>query len=293
MIRVGPAGWSYPDWDGIVYPRPKPRAFHPLPLLARLFDCVEINSSFYSMPRAEHSRNWADLVRDRADFRFTAKLHRTFTHDAELASPAFEAARDTFLAGLEPLVESRGLAALLLQFPVSFAASPQAVRKLARLLEAFSELPLAVELRHRSWFDAERVQWLRKRDVALLHIDLPAARDHPPADFPPTGKLGYYRLHGRNAENWFRREAGRDQRYDYLYPPSELEQIIARARSLAKEHDEVYVVTNNHFEGQAVVNGLELRAALGSARVAAPAQLVARYPRLAPIASILGQQQLF
>ena len=73
MIRVGPAGWAYEDWDGIVYPQPRPRGFDPLAYLARYFDTVEINSTFYRPAAAATARKWAKRVEDNDRFRFTAK----------------------------------------------------------------------------------------------------------------------------------------------------------------------------------------------------------------------------
>ena len=68
MIRVGPAGWSYADWEGRAWPRSKPRGFHPLAHLARFVDCIEINSSFYALTDPAHCARWVDLVADRPDF---------------------------------------------------------------------------------------------------------------------------------------------------------------------------------------------------------------------------------
>ena len=73
MSRVGPAGWSYPEWEGIVYPRKKPAGFHPLGALARSFACVELNSSFYAEPRAEHAERWLAEAAAQPSFRFTAQ----------------------------------------------------------------------------------------------------------------------------------------------------------------------------------------------------------------------------
>ena len=294
MIRVGPAGWSYPDWEGIVYPRPKPRGFHPLPFLARTFDCVEVNSSFYAMPRAENAQRWAELVAPFPRFRFLAKLHQDFTHGPALGAREFATAARTFEAGLEPLRGAGRLAALLAQFPAGFRATRAAAARVERLAETFGgALPLAVELRHASWFTPKALEWSRRLGVALLHIDLPRAVDHPPEDFPPTAALGYYRLHGRNARTWFEKGVGRDDRYDYLYGPAEVDAVVARARRLAAEHDELYVVTNNHFAGQAVANALEIAAGLGGVDLEAPESLLERYPRLRSIARARGQQGLF
>ncbi|MCB9914499.1 MAG: DUF72 domain-containing protein [Planctomycetes bacterium] len=296
MIRVGVAGWSYKDWEGIVYPARKPRGFHGLEHLARFTDVMEVNGSFYAMPRAEHAAQWARLTEResaRAPFCFTAKLHQDFTHGAALDERAFAHAVEVFRAGVEPLRRAGRLTALLAQFPVSFARTPAAEAHVERLCDAFGDNGLAFELRHRSWFEARGLELLRRRGASLLSIDLPAAADHPPPRFAPTGPLGYLRLHGRNARAWFTRGAGRDERYDYLYGPRELDELQQTALDLEAEHAEVYVVSNNHFQGQALVNALELRARLEGAPVAAPAELVARYPRLAAVTRTSGQQSLF
>jgi uncharacterized protein YecE (DUF72 family) len=295
VIRVGTAGWSYEDWQGIVYPRPRPKGFHPLAYLLPFLGCVEVNSSFYAMPRPEHAERWVELVQERPDFRFLVKLHRDFTHGPPFRSPELRERAEAFLHGVEPLREAGKLGALLIQFPVSFVRGEVrgAGDRLDRLSETFRGLPLAVELRHRSWFVPGSLDDLRRRRMSLLSVDLPAAREHPPVRFEPTGPIGYLRLHGRNARNWFRRGAGRDERYDYLYTPDELDELAARARRLAGEHDETYVVTNNHFEGQAVANALEIRTRLEGSPVCAPPQLVERYPHLRTVTRTAGQQFLF
>lgn len=294
MIRVGPAGWSYADWEGIVYPKPKPRGFHPLPFLAERFDCVEVNSTFYAMPRAENSERWAELIQGFPDFRFLAKLHQDFTHGPAQEPRDYAQAQRQFRDGIAPLQREGRLGALLAQFPVTFRATKATAARIERLAETWrDDTPLAVELRHASWFTDRAVDWLRGLGVALLHIDLPAAKDHPPDEFAATSRLAYYRLHGRNAANWFRKGAGRDDRYDYLYAPGEVADVVEKARRLAGTSDDLYVVTNNHFAGQAVANAFEIAAGLGGAPVDAPETLVERYPRLAPISKSQAQQRLF
>ena len=129
--------------------------------------------------------------------------------------------------------------------------------------------------------------------MSLLHIDLPRAKDHPPSWFEATGAIGYLRLHGRNTANWFAKGVGRDDRYDYLYTPGEIDELVEKAQRIAREHDETYVITNNHFEGQAVANALEIRARLEGTSPLAPPQLVERYPRLRDVTRVSGQQNLF
>jgi uncharacterized protein YecE (DUF72 family) len=95
--------------------------------------------------------------------------------------------------------------------------------------------------------------------------------------------LGYVRLHGRNAQNWFRADAGRDARYDYLYTPEELERFVEPLRAMARSAPAgLHVVQNNHFRGQALVNALQLKHLLAGTPPPAPAELVRAYPELGP-----------
>ena len=95
-----------------------------------------------------------------------------------------------------------------------------------------------------------------------------------------TSSIGYVRLHGRNYENWFRDKAVRDDRYNYLYSLDELDPWITNIKEVAAHTKETYVITNNHFRGQAVVNALEIKSTLEERKVAAPEPLFAGYRRL-------------
>jgi len=295
MIRVGPAGWSYPDWEGRVYPRSKPSGFHPLRFLAPFVDCVEINSSFYTSPRAEHAVRWAEQVAGRSDFTFALKLLRDFTHQPPPSDEGeWERKAALWREGIQPLRRRGLLGAVLVQFPASFRESPSGVERLGRIRILFDDLPLVLELRHHSWFEPPALSEITGLGYSLAHIDLPPAWDHPPERHPPTGPIGYLRLHGRNAATWFARDAGRDERYDYLYSPAEVGHLARLARSIEAENEETYVVTNNHFEGQAVANALELRWMLNDRQpVPAPAEVVAAFPHLRPLVRVEDQEELF
>lgn len=301
MIRVGPAGWSYPDWEGRVYPRHKPRGFHALHFLAPFVDCIEINSSFYALPRAQHSSRWAQHVAGQREFRFVAKLLQDFTHGSQAPESAegseqcdWESKAADWRAGVEPLVRRGLLAAVLVQFPITFHNGPQEVQRLGRIRGLLEDLPLVLEVRHDSWFTPPALAEISGLGFSLAHLDLPAAWNHPPVRHRPTGPIGYLRLHGRNEGEWFRRSAGRDQRYDYLYSPPEVGELAERARSIASETDATYVITNNHFEGQALANALELRWLLNQRQpVPAPAELVATYPHLESLTVVHEDPGLF
>jgi uncharacterized protein YecE (DUF72 family) len=294
VIRVGPAGWSYDDWEGTVYPRPKPAGFHGLRYLSRFVDCLEVNSTFYALPRRESAAAWAGHLEDRGDFRLLAKVNRDFTHRERADSrEELETQAGLFLKALEPLRRARRLSALLAQFPFSFHHDPRSVRRLGLLHGLFGSYPLVLEVRHASWYTPQALSEIRGIGYSLAHVDLPSAWDHPPAWHDPTGPVGYLRLHGRNRAAWFSKDAGRDDKYDYLYSTEEVRGLADRARRLAGEHDQTYVITNNHFSGKAVANALELMAELRGVPVPAPPELLRTFPRLASSARPEGQQELF
>lgn len=291
MIRIGVAGWSYEDWRGRVYPTRRPRGFHPLPHLARYLDLVEINSSFYALPRPDHAERWARLVEPFPAFRFTAKLHSAFTHGA-LEDLDADAAR-TFALGVAPLREAQRLLALLVQFPVTVREDPRGWERIERIREAFPADRLVLELRHASWFTPACYERLRELDLGLVHVDLPAARDHPPAAHPTGGPVGYLRLHGRNRATWFDPEAGRNARYDYRYDAVELLQVAQRLRAIAAHAEQTLLVANNHYRGQAVANALELRTLLEGSPARAPESLRRAFPDLADTTEPEGQMSLW
>jgi uncharacterized protein YecE (DUF72 family) len=146
LTRIGPAGWSYKDWWGIVYPARKPRGFSELTYLAEYFDTVEINVTFYRPIPAKTAAAWLDKTKAYPRFRFTAKLWRGFTHERD-ATAAHE---QEFKDGFAPMLEQDKLGALLLQFPWSFRNTPENRDYLSRLNERFAEFPRVLEVRHGS-----------------------------------------------------------------------------------------------------------------------------------------------
>lgn len=277
MIRVGPAGWSYQDWEGIVYPPKKGSKFDPLAYLADLFETIELNNTFYRPPTPQMSKSWANRVQSNPRFKFTAKLWRTFTHERQSLTEADEG---VFKTGLGPLVESGLLGALLLQFPYSFHNTEENRGYVQKLAYQFKEYPLVLEIRHASWDRGSAYQFLRELGVGFCNIDQPQVSYSIGPTKKVTSKVGYLRLHGRNVKEWFREEAGRNARYDYLYNEFELFEIAERIRLIAKEAEETYVITNNHYHGKAVCNALELKGKLGEKGFKIPAVLLEHYPHL-------------
>ena len=292
-VRIGTAGWSYKDWDGIFYPSGlQRRKQHPLEYLARFFDTTEINTSFYGPLKPEWAKLWCRKVAAvNKNFLFTAKLYRAFTHSPiavmEPTSAATIRPTDDDEArtreGLDAIACEGRLGALLIQFPVSFKNTSLNREYLDRLLRQFIEYPRVVEVRHSSWNDAATLAAFTQKGVGFCNIDQPVlGRSLAPTEYV-TSAIGYVRLHGRNYEQWFDSD-NRNDRYNYVYTERELAGWKERIESVAERARTTYVITNNHFESKAGVNALELKAMISGKRVLAPPTLIEKYPELRRIA---------
>jgi uncharacterized protein YecE (DUF72 family) len=272
VIRVGTAGFAYKDWEGPVYPSPKPKGFDPLRFLAGFFPCIEMNVSFYRVPTPENVAKWVGAVADVADFRFTFKLYRGVTHGDE------DEAIGPFLAALEPCRDAGRLGAVLLQFPFYFRNTQENRGRLAFLAQKLAGWPLAVEVRDRSWLVPPALDFFRRNALNLCDIDICQTRSSIPPGAWTTGPLGYVRFHGRNRDAWFDKNAPRDSKYDYLYSKRELAEWAEHVKEIAAQADSTYVIMNNHFAGKAVANAFQLQFMLTGESPEPPAQLKEAYP---------------
>ncbi len=288
QIRVGPAGWSYPDWAGYAYPSPKPKGFHEATYLAEFFDTIEINTSFYNPIRAEHAAGWLGRVAANANFMFTAKMWRRFTHEPNPSAPNPRVEDEKLVrAGFDVLRDAGKLGAVLLQFPFSFRRTEETFAYLDGVLKRFADYPLVVEVRHATWNVPEVFELLRKRGVGFCNIDLPVIGKSLEPSARATGPVGYVRLHGRRYDTWFSDDEtiASFERYNYLYSEGELRPWAARVDKVAKAARDVYVITNNHYQGKGVVNALQLISMLKESKVKVPEPLRVKYPELEKIAS--------
>ncbi len=289
-ILVGTAGWSYPDWSTPVYPSAKPA--DRLRIVADYLDCVEVDSSFYHPPASRTTQRWLGMVVHRPDFRFLAKAWQRFTH--ERARPWTQAEYDQFTQGLTPLREAGRLDALLFQFPWAFRSLPENRDWLGRIAEWFDGWPVAVEVRHDSWQEEETTELFRRLGLSYCNIDQPALAHCLGPGACVTGEPGYFRLHGRNAKNWFReKQEVYGGRYDYLYAEAELDELLRPIRAISSKAKRTFVIFNNHKDAKAFANALQLKLRVqpGSA-VRAPVSLVARFAALQGQVTPVGDQQL-
>ncbi len=276
MIRIGPAGWNYKDWAGIVYPAKRPHGFSEPGYLANYFDTLEINTSFYGPPRPSAAQKWTEAISHNQRFKFTAKLWRGFTHER---SATVEDER-LFKQGMEPIAGADRLGAVLAQFPISFKNTAENLAYVGALSARFREYALVVEIRHATWNEERVIEMLSDLGIGLCNIDQPLLGRALKPSAHATSPVGYIRLHGRNYKTWFSENARSHERYDYLYSIEELDPWIDRAKAVSARATDTYVISNNHYLGKATVNAIEIASILRAEPVTAPAQLVEHYPEL-------------
>jgi uncharacterized protein YecE (DUF72 family) len=196
---------------------------------------------------------------------------------------------DEYKGGIEPLASSGRLGPVLAQFPASFKDTPASRDYLTQLLRAFSDYPVAVELRHKSWSDAfgDTISLLNSFGAALVQIDEPKFKLSIRQNRLPNVTSFYYmRLHGRNAKDWWHHEH-RDDRYNYLYSNDELKEFAEDAGAAKELVKKSYLYTNNHFAAKSVVNAVMLKAQLGEPIEGEyPPELVEKYPELRDLVPI-------
>jgi uncharacterized protein YecE (DUF72 family) len=237
-VRVGLSGWNYAHWrNGVFYP-PRCPASRWLEFYAERFDTVEVNATFYRLPRVDAVARWVEQTPP--GFLFAVKASRYLTHVKRLRDlgPGLEA----FLERIEPLLGSPKLGPLLWQLPPTFRADH------ARLADALARLPRGLrhcfEFREPSWFVPETTALLREYGVALVIGDRPQVNWFQTHEF--TAAWTFVRFHGGT----------RGRRGNYS--EGELREWAERLREWRRER-EVFAYFNNDWEGFAPRNALRLK----------------------------------
>jgi uncharacterized protein YecE (DUF72 family) len=239
--RIGCSGWNYAHWrNGVFYP-PRFAARNWLPFYAREFDTVEINTTFYRLPRRDSVARWVEQTPD--GFTFAVKVSRYITHIKRLADVGEHL--PLLYDRIEPLLRSPKLGPLLWQLPPTFRAD---FDRLARALEHTHDGHRhAFEFRHPSWFREELYTLLREHGVALVIGDRPQVNDFQTHEL--TADFTLVRFHSGTR--------GRDGNYSH----AELDEWAERLSGFAAQVD-VYAYFNNDWEGFAIENARYLRARL-------------------------------
>jgi uncharacterized protein YecE (DUF72 family) len=232
-IMVGCAGWSLSAGVAADFPS---EGSH-LQRYASVMPAVEINSSFYRPHRPATYARWRDSVPD--DFRFSVKLPRTVSHELRLRD--VEEALDRFLAAAGELQHKLGC--LLLQLPPSLQFNADEAVDFFALLRAKTQVAVACEPRHASWFAQQAGETMQRHDIAFVHADPPPVRD---AIAPALPGIAYVRLHGS------------PDIYRSSYDPAFLDALANKLNVLRERADRVWCVFDNTANGHAVPNALAL-----------------------------------
>jgi uncharacterized protein YecE (DUF72 family) len=267
-IYLGTSGYSYEDWRGKFYPRATPKN-RMLEYYQQFFPAVELNFSYYAMPQVSTLYQ----IRNKApQTQFSIKAHGSITHQRKRVLLDWQQFGDAVLV----LAEADQLAAVLFQFPFSFHKNTRNQEYLHEVIEYFSELPLVIEFRHGSWVNPETVEYCRQMNVTMCSVDAPKLPGLTGNAVVAGKQIAYYRLHGRNAFQWF--EGDNSTRYDYTYSKQELQGIVNNILSLLHQADSAYVFANNHPRAQAIETTITLAHMLEEAL---KVETVRQAPRLA------------
>jgi uncharacterized protein YecE (DUF72 family) len=269
-IAVGTCNWAdHTDFYPPELERGR-RQRDKLTFYAAYFPVVEIDTTFYGIPRPPVVEAWTE--RTPATFRFNIKAYRSLTgHERENGrprKPTPEEERD-FLTALAPLRDSGKLVAVHYQFPPWFTNKPAAREWLLAARDRHPDDLLAVEFRHRSWYDGDA--WpatedlLRELDCVYVGVDSPqiGSATAPPILAVTSRQLCITRFHGRNRQTWYSGGPTSGDRFNYLYTPSELAEWVPAIRAASDDGVPVHVLMNNNQSNYAVVNAFDFAALLG------------------------------
>ena len=304
-VRIGICAWADEALleSGAFYPKKSMTPEARLRYYARFFDTVEINSSYYAIPAARNVARWAERTPPGFIFNVKAyapltghhprpeslpdevqamvsarapRTHRGELHASALPREAIDATFRLFRAALGPLQDAGKLGYVLFQFAPWMRFDHERLTDLERLPARLPGMKVAVEFRDRSWFPdhaADTLAVLRRAGLAHVVVDGPSAAHAVPRVVARTASIAVFRLHGRNAEGWWRQLRGEEpavrEKYDYLYTDAELRELASEVEGVADE-GEVYVSFNNNNRDYPVRNALMMKRLLGQPLADAP-----------------------
>ena len=235
-IHIGTSGWSYKHWADIFYPNGlKPDKY--LEYYTSQFSCVELNSSFYNLPRKQTAEGW--LNRTPESFFFCPKMSRHITHEKMLTGT--DDAIEKFF-GVFEIIKNK-LGPILIQLPPGLSYDQSLISCFFDILNHHGNYRFAIEIRNKSWINDDFFELLNQKNIGFVIAD--SGRRYPYHE-AVTSDFVYLRLHGR------------EQLYATDYHEDELKQFANRIHEWLGENKEVWVFFNNDFHGFAVKNARQL-----------------------------------
>lgn len=233
FIYIGCSGFYYKDWRGKFYPNDLPQRKW-LEYYAEKFDTVELNNSFYRLPKESTFKSWYE--RTPAGFKFAVKGSRYVTHLKRLKDPDEHVTK--LYKAIVPLKEK--LSCVLWQLPGSFKKDLERLENFCKVLTR--DFMNVLEIRDPSWHDEEVYEILKKYRVSLCITSSP---DKAIDKVVTTTSESYIRFHG--SANW----------YNYHYSLEELKDWVNKIKTMNSK--KVFIYFNNDHHANAVKNGVELR----------------------------------
>ena len=289
-VRVGIAGWIDKSLieSGLFYPMHAKSPDQRLQFYASQFSLVEVDSTYYGMPKKENSELW--VARTKPGFTFDVKSFSLFTNHPtkpmalpkdirdelpeklreknlyveHMPDELLDASWERFREALEPLRAAGRLGAVFFQFPPWFLPSSRSLSYIEQCQERMFGFQVAVELRKPEWLDARHrdgtLAFLRTRDIPYVAVDVP--QGHPtsmPQVFDVTStKLAVVRFHGRNHETWDLKGAPPNLRFRYEYSDQELAEWVPRIKEMERSAKQVHALMNNNYSNYSVKNAQQL-----------------------------------
>ncbi len=253
-LIIGTSGFSYPDWQGCVYPEGL-AANRRLEWYATQFPGVEINATYYKLLPAKSFETMARQTPD--GFEFIVKTHQETTHVRRENQAAMSALGES----VKPLRDNGKFSGYLAQFPYSFKNNERNRRYIAETRKlAGEDVPFFVEFRSSGWNKPAVSAFLQNLGIGYVNVDEPGLEGLLPAQEIVSAEQAYVRLHGRTQKEWW--DGKGSARYDYQYTPDELREWLTRVGNILQKTYKTYIFFNNHPRGQAVKNAREMMALL-------------------------------
>lgn len=264
-IRIGTCSWTDKTLltCGRFYPPEVVKdAELRLKFYAQHFDTVEVDSSYYHMPSERNSVLWVERTPD--SFTFNIKAYQKLTlHDRSSKPTKLE--WKMFASALRPLYEAKKLGYVLFQFPPWFKRSEDNMRYMLECRDRLGDYRLAFQFRHGSWmwppYREQTLAFMRENDLCYVAVDEPQFKSRstiPPVAEATVAQLAVVRFNGRNARNWFKRGIPVYERFHYRYSTEELLDWVPKIKRLAEQAETVFVMFNNCYADDAIVNAKEI-----------------------------------
>ena len=284
-ILVGITGWTEPTLikESDFYPEDAKTPEARLRFYASQFPIVEVDATYYSPPNERNSVLW--IERTPPDFTFNIKAYSLLTQHPTRVDRFYKDLREAlppelaekrnlyadkvppdivdevwqrFAGALMPLHSAGKLGSVLFQFPPWFVISRRNKDYMVECAERLSDFRVAVELRHKTWFQGPNVEetlsFLEDHSLPFVCVDMPQGFDSslPPVAAATAKDLAMVRFHGRDPEQWKKKEATAAERFKYDYSDQELSEWTPKVAELSEQARETHVLMNNCYRDYAV-----------------------------------------